>query len=303
MGIISNAIASAGKHPMPQGQENISLLHQQASNRASPASSQFTFTFDSQVSGTVPWPGSESSLPHVDGNIPNQHMLAHGDPDDQYRTANARSTQYNQLTPSASHGGLTGASSSADGSGKGLPATNAQPKKHKRRGNPLLQAAKQRRQDQEYKNYTHPPAPDDVWICEFCEYERIFGRPPEALIRQYEIKDRRRRREEAERRRLLEKAKMKSRKGKKPGKLPAKNPAAQDRNTASSSGHQAPPMEHELSQETHSEDFEEDDYYEDDVHDENSIAVVPGQDFEAHSSATRGDVASGRDYDNRSSVT
>ena len=43
----------------------------------------------------------------------------------------------------------------------------------------------------------------------------IFGHPPEALVRQYEIKDRREKRRLAEKRRLLEKAKMKSRKGKK----------------------------------------------------------------------------------------
>jgi hypothetical protein len=47
---------------------------------------------------------------------------------------------------------------------------------------------------QEYNNLEHPPAPVDVWICESCEYESIFGEPPHALIRQYEIKDRKERR-------------------------------------------------------------------------------------------------------------
>ena len=51
----------------------------------------------------------------------------------------------------------------------------------------------------------------------------IFGRPPAALIRQYEIKDRHERRRLAEKRRLLEKAKMKGRKGKKGNKNTAKN--------------------------------------------------------------------------------
>lgn len=64
---------------------------------------------------------------------------------------------------------------------------------------------------------------EDVWICEFCEYESIFGRPPEALIRQYEIKDRRERKRLAEKKRLLEKAKMKGRKNKKATKNAAKN--------------------------------------------------------------------------------
>jgi hypothetical protein len=99
-------------------------------------------------------------------------------------------------------------------------------KSRRRAGKEYLIAARQRREQQEYQNYHHPPAPEDEWICEFCEYERIFGRPPEALIRQYEIKDRRVRKQEAERRRLLEKAKLKGRKGKKGSKLAAKNVAA-----------------------------------------------------------------------------
>jgi hypothetical protein len=77
-------------------------------------------------------------------------------------------------------------------------------KTRRRAGKEYLIAARQRREQQEYQNYHHPPAPEDEWICEFCEYERIFGTPPEALIRQYEIKDRRVRKQEAERRRLLE---------------------------------------------------------------------------------------------------
>ena len=68
---------------------------------------------------------------------------------------------------------------------------------------------------QDYDNYNNPPKRDKVWVCDFCEYEMIFGEPPVALIRQYEIKDRSERRRLAEKRRLLEKAKMKSRKGKK----------------------------------------------------------------------------------------
>ncbi|CUS08384.1 unnamed protein product [Tuber aestivum] len=52
----------------------------------------------------------------------------------------------------------------------------------------------------------------EVWICEFCEYESIFGEAPEALMRQYEIKDRKERRKLAEKRRLLERAKQKGKK-------------------------------------------------------------------------------------------
>lgn len=87
----------------------------------------------------------------------------------------------------------------------------------------LALAARQRRMQQEYDNYHRPPAPEDSWVCEFCEYEMIFGSPPEALIRQYEIKDRHERRRLAEKRRLLEKAKMKGRKGKRGNKNAAKN--------------------------------------------------------------------------------
>ena len=86
-------------------------------------------------------------------------------------------------------------------------------------------AARERRLQQEYNNYHHPPREEDFWICEFCEYEAIFGEPPAALIRQYEIKDRKERERLAEKRRLLEKAKMKGRKGKKANKNQAKNNA------------------------------------------------------------------------------
>lgn len=104
---------------------------------------------------------------------------------------------------------------------------NAQPKKTRRSpGSIYALAARQRKIQQQYANLHHPPNPEDIWICEFCEYEAIFGHPPEALIRQYEIKDRKERKRLAEKRRLLEKAKMKGRKGKKATKNAAKNAAA-----------------------------------------------------------------------------
>ena len=78
-----------------------------------------------------------------------------------------------------------------------------------------------------------------MWICEFCEYESIFGSPPEALIRQYEIKDRRERKRLAEKRRLLEKAKLKGRKGKKGNKNATKTTT-----TTASSNSQAGPIDH-----------------------------------------------------------
>lgn len=128
-------------------------------------------------------------------------------------------------------------------------------------------AAHQRRLRQDYNNYHHPPSGEDVWLCEFCEYESIFGSPPEALMRQYEIKDRRERRRIAEKRRLLEKAKTKGRKGKKGNKNAAK---ATNATMQPTQGTQKPryaqqpeeqvPMQH---QGTQSDDYLADDYDDD----------------------------------------
>lgn len=91
-------------------------------------------------------------------------------------------------------------------------------KKKRSPGSIYAMAARQRKIQQQYTNIHQPSSLEDIWICEFCEYESIFGRPPQALIRQYEIKDRRERKRLAEKKRLLEKAKMKGRKSKKTAK-------------------------------------------------------------------------------------
>lgn len=129
-------------------------------------------------------------------------------------------------------------------------------------------AARHRQQIAAENYYHHPPKGEDVWICEFCEYERIFGEPPRALIRDYEIKDRRHRQEEADRKRLLEKAKAKSRKGKKSGKAP--NKGGHGAHHAPDQGHSdlvgdqdAPPMHHGHSHSTQSEEEEYEDEFED----------------------------------------
>jgi hypothetical protein len=96
-------------------------------------------------------------------------------------------------------------------------------KKKRSPGSIYALAARQRKIQQQYANLHHPPTLEDIWICEFCEYESIFGRPPEALIRQYEIKDRKERKRLAEKKRLLEKAKMKGRKHKKAPKNTSKH--------------------------------------------------------------------------------
>lgn len=109
---------------------------------------------------------------------------------------------------------------------QGAEAGGTGRKKKRSPGSIYALAARQRKIQQQYTNLHRPPAPEDIWICEFCEYESIFGRPPEALIRQYEIKDRKERKRLAEKRRLLEKAKMKGRKGKKATKKAAAQQAA-----------------------------------------------------------------------------
>lgn len=137
----------------------------------------------------------------------------------------------------------------------------APPKKPRRRNaaKEYLIAARQRREQQKWRNDHHPIPREDQWTCEFCEYEQIFGTPPVALIKQYEIKDRHARKQEAERRRLLEKAKMKGRKGKKGKVAPKVAPAPQDRHGQQT---QQPSINQSHSQGTQSEEYYEDEYEE-----------------------------------------
>lgn len=127
----------------------------------------------------------------------------------------------------------------------------------------LVIAARHRRQIAT-ENYYHSLLDSaEIWICEFCEYERIFGEPPRTLIRDYEIKDRRHRQEEADRKRLLEKAKAKSRKGKRNNKASAKNGHTNDhipdQPQATRPTDISPAMTNEQSRSTHSGDGYEDD--------------------------------------------
>jgi hypothetical protein len=75
----------------------------------------------------------------------------------------------------------------------------------------LAIAARHRRQIATENYYHGVLDAAEIWICEFCEYERIFGEPPRTLIRDYEIKDRRHRQEEADRKRLLERGRKTTR--------------------------------------------------------------------------------------------
>ncbi|KAL1982215.1 hypothetical protein VTN96DRAFT_1641 [Rasamsonia emersonii] len=223
-GIISAAIANAAAlSPTSKGQDNVSLLDQQNS-KTSPTKTQFTFTCESDLSKSI------ALQPPNPYPLPQQQRLQNQSLPPTTTSTNQRdfATQGTQTSPSMGSGN----SQQTQQSGPQPPAAgtqnNAPPKKPKRSASSIYAlAARQRKIQQQYTNLHHPPNPEDIWICEFCEYEAIFGHPPEALIRQYEIKDRKERRRLAEKRRLLEKAKMKGRKSKKATKNAAKHAAAQ----------------------------------------------------------------------------
>ena len=160
------------------------------------------------------------------------------------------------------------ASQHAPNGRKQPPPQTAPPKKTRRNAaKEYLIAARQRREQQKWRNDHHPIPREDQWTCEFCEYEQIFGTPPIALIRQYEIKDRQVRKQEAERRRLLEKAKMKGRKGKKGNKTAPKSTIHPQQ--AQHNQHSAP-LNHSQSQSqgTQSEEYYEDEYDEENTQDD-----------------------------------
>lgn len=83
--------------------------------------------------------------------------------------------------------------------------------------------AKQRR---EARSKLKPGERESIWICQFCEFESIFGYAPLALINGYTERVRATRRAALERKRLLEKARSKGKKKKKAGSKSAPvNPA------------------------------------------------------------------------------
>ena len=139
---------------------------------------------------------------------------------------------------------------------------NSRRRERRRLDKELDVAARHRRQVATDTYYHNPPKLDDIWICEFCEYERIFGEPPRALIRDYELKDRRLRQEVAERKRMLEKAKAKARKNKKSAKAAAKasNAAGQTPEQVQAEVEGEPPQGQHGSHSTQSEENYGDDY-------------------------------------------
>ncbi|KAF4917669.1 hypothetical protein CGCVW01_v009637 [Colletotrichum viniferum] len=216
-GIISSAIANAEKLPSTPGQENVSLLQQHSSSvKSSPTATQFTFTCDSPVPKPQ-WPGTDPLGSH--GSLPG------------YGNKFRQASMATQTLDAASS---IAAPPAPAPTGKGGAQAGKKKKSRRRQEKELRLAAKHRRQEAEYRYINNPPKPEDMWICEFCEYERIFGEPPYALIKQYEIKDQKARRKEAERKRLLEKAKAKSRKAKKATKSPSKTASPQSQQQAGS---------------------------------------------------------------------
>ncbi|KAE8364586.1 hypothetical protein BDV27DRAFT_157729 [Aspergillus caelatus] len=208
---IANAAASAFSSP-PRGSGNVSMLEQQTTTPTKP---QFTFTCESDSSKGM---ALQAQSPYPAHRSPNSLPPA-------AQNQRGFSTQGTQTSPHAV--------SQMDQQGQlshrapGAEPTTVGKKKKRSPGSIYALAARQRKIQQQYANLHHPPSMEDIWICEFCEYESIFGRPPEALIRQYEIKDRKERKRLAEKKRLLEKAKMKGRKNKKATKNVTKNAAAQ----------------------------------------------------------------------------
>jgi rubrerythrin len=242
-------------------------LQQQASKKSSPASTQFTFTCDSQVPGTVVWPGSSTTTTmHQSPMVRNMSAAYQSTKEhmSQMRTEATQTSPSMATAPLLAEKPKQGlaASQHAGNSQKQSPAPAEPAKKPRRRAaKEYLIAARQRRHAQQFKNYHNPPVTEDIWICEFCEYERIFGTPPKALIRQYEIKDRHAKKQEAEKRRLLEKAKMKGRKKK--GNKSAPKPSQTANNPQPPQQPQPPSMNQSQSQGTQSEEYYEEEYDDD----------------------------------------
>ncbi|KAJ5908176.1 hypothetical protein N7495_000858 [Penicillium taxi] len=208
-GIISTAIANAATISSPTPVlSHVSMMDQE---NTTPTKTQFTFTCESDSSKGMAQLNSSSSYP-----APNRSPTSPLGP----TSHNPRgfATQGTQTSPNMSQQVPLGAQAPVAGD-----QTSVGRKKKRSPASAYALAARQRKMQQQYTNIHHPPRMEDIWICEFCEYESIFGHPPTALIRQYEMKDRKERKRLAEKKRLLEKAKMKGRKTKKATKGASKN--------------------------------------------------------------------------------
>lgn len=209
-----------------------------ALGKSKPAPTQLSREMSTQGTQTSPNVGGVRRSPQTgqvptyaktstkQGPVPNHHQPL-GPPPAQTMPQPPRPQQQSSAQQQQASAQQPQPANAGSGAAAAQPAKKTRPR---RPGSQYAVAARERRLQQQYKNYHHPPAGDEIWICEFCEYESIFGVQPEALVRQYEIKDLKERRRLAEKRRLLEKAKMKGRKGKKASKNAAK--AANNNNAA-----------------------------------------------------------------------
>lgn len=176
--------------PSPSPDPFTNNPHTPSSSSSSPSSvppkSQFTFVWKSPIPSYTPPspPGNASPTPT---SAPNHYRSVH--------TVGTQTSPNPSTTPT--------------------PPTRrkTKPKKLSRRDQ-FAQAQRRRRQEA----LANASSNQEIWICEFCEYEAIFGEPPEALLQQYELKDRRAQRKLLDKQRLLEKGKMKGKKGKAPPK-------------------------------------------------------------------------------------
>lgn len=273
-GIISQAIKTAAEQgpltPAGKGRDNVSLLQSATAASATPKT-QFTFTCE-----------SDSATKMVD----QQAAYAAGTPTPQRTLPPGVKGAGTQTTPP-----LRGGQHPNNARGPPPPSNHAPagqhpqapPPKPKPRRNPAKEYALQaatRKKNQQYQNYHHRPKPDDMWVCEFCEYEDIYGAPPYAMIRKYEIKDRQERKKAAEKRRLLEKAKMKGRKNKKGAAKKSNNTAAVNTNhhnaTNAAATNNAPRDDQAYDPNLPPPDHEE--YYDDDEDYADEYEPVPGVD-------------------------
>ncbi|QDS69566.1 hypothetical protein FKW77_008057 [Venturia effusa] len=257
-GIISAAIANAQQTPTTptKGQENISLLQQHTKSPQS--TSDFTFTPEGDNRPVWPvhqMPGAFESSPQSLRQGEGPGYRRNGVPQGTQTSPNMNGGTHPIQNPNQTQGQAS--------AGAQPPPPPLSPKSKKKRRNRALQmAARKRKVQQEYKNYHNPPQRGEITICEFCEYEAIFGTPPVALIRQYEIKDRKERKRLAERQRLLEKAKMKGRKGKKGSNK--KNNHANNQATNAHHTQPAAPANHHQNDPIIDDQLGEEEYYEDD---------------------------------------
>ncbi len=227
-GIISSAIANAEKQAS-RGQENADILGRDSeSSTSTPSSSQFTFTYSSQVPGNLPWPGSEAKTPPASAHWQQSRPRAGpGQP------APAKGTSRQDSSAGSSVGG---------GSSGGTAGAGMKPQGKKKTGrNKLLEElqrqAYERQRAQRQHNAAYPPD-GEIYICPYCEYESITGSKPRFLVQDFEMKERKKRLE-TERRQREQRAKEKARnRGRKGRKAANKNTAFNNRQDGAADGQQ-----------------------------------------------------------------